>query len=320
MIKKLVVVVLILVLLLGLIFIVLLNHAPYKVKKFSRELYGVKHTADSEASVTKNDFLQSLGLITVEAIHSGDLKVPLSNALNLKHEACSGIEDREITVPIFAYLIHHETFGYFLIDTGCASSYENNIYGPMKGPIFPFVMPETQLEKGQAIDALISGISSQIRGVFFTHLHFDHTSGLPALPDNLILVAGKGEHSLSIKGLLEPHHFKKNSTVNMIDFEAVDSLTTPLGKAIDVFGDHTFWAISTPGHSKGHVSYLVNTKEGPILVAGDAVIMNQSLELGVASGTSSGNAKQDQKTLEGIIAFKKANPQIKIMPGHDFMK
>lgn len=258
--------------------------------------------------------------VSVKLIHSGDLKLPLSNSLNLKHPSCAGIEDKEIIDPIFSYLVHHEKYGYFLIDSGCDSSYVHNYYGSMKGVLLPIVMPNTLLKPDEAIDKQLGGIRNSIKGVFFTHLHFDHASGLSALPDNLLYVAGKGERSISVKWLLESNQFTKSDTIYMLDFDSKESETLPLGKAIDIFGDKTLYAISTPGHSKGHVSYLVNTKEHPILIAGDACTMNKCLELGAASGTSSENPKQDQKTLEAIIKFHKDNPDVEIWPGHDFPK
>ena len=172
-----------------------------------------------------------------------------------------------------------------MIDSGCEASYAEDGYGPMKGLIVPLVMPKTYMEAGDAIEnQLPEEVLHNIKAVFFTHLHFDHTSGLPALDDNLIYIAGKGERSYSIKWALEVNHFKRSDTLYHMDFDADIAKTFPIGKAIDVFGDQTFWAISTPGHTKGHTSYLVNTKDKSVFIAGDACILNQGLELGVGPG------------------------------------
>jgi N-acyl homoserine lactone hydrolase len=302
------------------IFFILLNSIPYKIKPFNRNIFS-NDTINIESKENSNkDFLKSSSSITVKLIHSGNLKVPLSKTINLKSPSCSGIDDKELTVPIFAYLIHHERYGYFLIDSGCDSSYISNHFGPMKGIILPFVMAETSLEPDGAIEKQLSDIRNDIKGVFFTHLHFDHTSGLRALQDNIIYIAGKGEKSFSIKGLLEPNHFKKNDTVNMLDFDSAEAQMLPIGKAIDIFGDQSLWAISTSGHSKGHVSYIVNTKDHPILITGDACILNKSIEIGVGPGTSSENIEQAQETFNKILSFTKDNPNVEVWPGHDFPK
>lgn len=302
------------------IFLVLFNSNQYKIKPFNRYIFLDDTTVINSNGNLNKDFLKSSSSITVKLIHSGNLKVPLSKTINLKSPSCSKIDDKELTVPIFAYLIYHEKYGYFLIDSGCDSSYINNPFGPMKGIILPFVMAETLLEPDGEIEKQLSDIRNQIKGVFFTHLHFDHTSGLRALQDNLIYIAGKGEKSISIKGLLEPNHFKKSNTVNTLDFDSTEAQILPIGRAIDIFGDQSLWAVSTAGHSKGHVSYLVNTMDHPILITGDACILNKSIEIGVGPGTSSENIEQAQETFNRILNFIKDNPNVEIWPGHDFPK
>lgn len=307
----------IIVLLLMICIIILTSSQTFKVKNFSRNIL-VPDSNMLKLSNSDNLIINST-LVDVKSIHSGNLTVNLSNPLNLKHPLCSEINNEEIHIPIFAYLLHHKKYGYFLIDSGCETSYVDNIYGPMKGLLLPFVMAKTDIESINTIESQLSEeVLNNIKGVFFTHLHFDHTSGIPALPDNLIYVAGKGEKSYSIKWILEANHFKKSDTIYMIDFDKDISKTFPIGKAIDIFGDNTVWAISTPGHSKGHISYLINSEEGPVLIAGDACILNKNLEMGVGSGTSSADIKQDQETVNRISTFIKNNPSVKIWYGHDY--
>lgn len=292
----------------------------YKSKVYTRNIL-VPNSESSQNSEFSENIIKGSSLVDIHMIHSGNLRVTLSNTINLHHPSCSGMDDKEISVPIFAYLLHHEKYGYFLIDSGCESSYVNNPYGPMKGLLFPIVMAKTELEPNESIENQLSKtVLEHLRAVFFTHLHFDHTSGLPALPENLIYIAGKGEKSYSIKWLLEPNHFKRKDTVYMIDFNTKSSQTFPIGKSVDIFGDQTLWAISTPGHSKGHISYLINSKDGPVLITGDACIRNKSLEIGVGPGTSSFNTAKAQRTLDKICAFVKGNPTVKVWCGHDFPK
>lgn len=189
----------------------------------------------------------------------------------------------------------------------------------MKGLLFPKVMAQTELKPNEAIENQLSkAVLGQIKAVFFTHLHFDHTSGLPALPKNLVYIAGKGEKSYSIKWLLEPNHFKSGDVIYRMDFNSELSQTFPVGKAIDVFGDQTMWAISTPGHSKGHISYLINRKDSRVFITGDACILKKSLEIGAGPGVSSANIATAQKTFDRIRAFIKDNPDVKVWCGHDF--
>lgn len=296
-----------------------LNTTIYQTKPFNRSIFSPQNTVLASKSVfSSKNYLSSPSEITVKQIHSGDLQVPLSNPLNLKHPSSVGLKDENITIPVFAYLIHHEKYGYFLIDSGCEASYVNKPYGTIKGLILPFVMVKTTLKSENSIDIQISKEINDLKGVFFTHMHFDHTSGLKALPDKLMYIADKRDKFINIKWLLESDHFSKSDIVYALDFNSDLSQELPLGKAIDIFGDQSLWAVSTPGHSKGHISFLVNTKEQPVLITGDAVNLKRSLELGVGPGSSSDDIDLAQKTFETISDFIKKNPDVKVFLGHDY--
>ena len=42
-----------------------------------------------------------------------------------------------------------------------------------------------------------------------------------------------------------------------------------LAGVLDVFGDGSFFAILSPGHTKGHTAFLARTTAGPVLMTGD---------------------------------------------------
>ena len=52
-----------------------------------------------------------------------------------------------------------------------------------------------------------------------------------------------------------------------------------MGPSGDLLGDGSLWAISTPGHTKGHISYLINGLDGPILLTMDASFIRDNLRL-----------------------------------------
>jgi glyoxylase-like metal-dependent hydrolase (beta-lactamase superfamily II) len=299
------------------IMVVLINLKPYKEGTFKRNV--ISQDLEAVTDTDSKDLIKESSLVDVQYIHSGNLKVKLSNPLNINHPACSDMKDKDIIIPTFAYLLHHDKYGYYLIDSGCEASYADNPYGSMKGMLVPKLVPETVINSDEAIENQLSeDVLNNINGVFFTHLHYDHTSGLAALPNNIEYVAGKGEICYYIKGLLEHNHFQSSDTVYMIDFDSDIAQTSPLGQAVDIFGDQTVWAIATPGHSKGHISYFVNSKDGPILLAGDASCLNVGLELGAGPGTSCADIKLAQETLDKICAFLKDNPDVKVWCSHDF--
>jgi glyoxylase-like metal-dependent hydrolase (beta-lactamase superfamily II) len=260
------------------------------------------------------------GTVRVFPLKSGNLQIRLSGALNLADTHCGNLTDKDLIVPVYSYLIHNERFGWLMIDTGCTKEYSGRLYGPMTGFLVPEVMAPTVLKPGEDIETLLSGfglIPEDIGMIFFTHLHLDHTSGLSAFNQEIVLVAGKGESSVVIPYMVEPRHFKKGQKLYFIDFNSDEAIDKDGFKTIDLLGDGSLWALSTPGHSKGHVSYLAFTENGPILIAGDAVILNDSLTLGAGPGSYSRDMNQAQATLEGLLLLKQKNPGMRIWAGHD---
>ncbi len=94
----------------------------------------------------------------------------------------------------------------------------------------------------------------------------------------------------------------------------------PLGLSADLLGDGSLWAIHTPGHTPWHVSFLVNSMEGHILLAMDAVFVNENLKLGIAPSDYTWDVEKAQETLDKIIEFLRIYPQLKVSPGHEFLK
>lgn len=88
-----------------------------------------------------------------------------------------------------------------------------------------------------------------------------------------------------------------------------------LGPSIDIFGDGSFWAIATPGHSRGHVSFLIVTSDGPVLLTGDAPHSGWAWEHGV--GPSGTDPVAAQASLDRLRAFAAAYPEVRVHTGHE---
>jgi glyoxylase-like metal-dependent hydrolase (beta-lactamase superfamily II) len=103
--------------------------------------------------------------------------------------------------------------------------------------------------------------------------------------------------------------------VERIDFAGAAAIP-PLGPSVDVFGDGSLWAISTPGHSKGHISYLIVTKAGPVLLTGDASHTRWGFEHGVPPGKTNEDAAGARRSLAQLALFANEYPEVKIVFGH----
>lgn len=251
------------------------------------------------------------GPVTVDSMVTGMLKIRAVNLFNLKHPAAHGIDPEETyDLPILAHLIRHEMLGYFLIDTGLNSSYQTNPRGRIKG-LLKNVGRYTQAP-GQDTLSQLKAKNVQLNGVLFTHLHLDHTAGASELPRHLPYYACRGERE-NMWPMAYADHLKGIS-VKRFDFSGARQMPI-IGPCLDVFGDGSLWAISTPGHTPGHTSYIVNGKT-PALVTGDACISKRNMELGVASNIRMTDVRHAQSSIEKLAAFSRAYPQAKVVCGH----
>ncbi|MBW2211762.1 MAG: MBL fold metallo-hydrolase [Deltaproteobacteria bacterium] len=256
--------------------------------------------------------------IRVETLDTGIVHFPKELLLNGDHPAMDGFVDDGSPLRVFAHLVRHEHRGDVLIDTGLDDVYATEPLGHMRG-IGRLVMGLLGLSfsqrPGQDVHTQLRNANAELAAIYFTHLHSDHATALPTFDQSLPLYTGAAElddlgHRLN-HGLVDDARILRE-----LDFANAVTLD-PLGRAIDLYGDGSFWAISTPGHTTGHVSYLVNGHEGPVLLTGDACHMRWGLEHGVSpSGATPETTEQAQASLDSILAFIKRYPQVRVVLGH----
>lgn len=137
--------------------------------------------------------------------------------------------------------------GAVLVDTGI-------------GPAHPDVDPDYRPTRADLLGILSEhGIErSGILAIVNTHLHFDHCGGNPLFPGTPIYVQREERAAAREVGYTIPE---------WVDYPGV--------KFKEVEGDHLLIdgvnLLATPGHTPGHQSVAVNTKEGTVLLAGQAV-------------------------------------------------
>ncbi len=255
--------------------------------------------------------------IQSEVIETGQLLIPNWFFLNMGHPNAKDLKKEKIRVPVYCNLIRHSVYGDYLVDAGLDKSFQKDTHGNIHGLLRKILWPLKSFQKkGQDIETQLVDKNIDLKGVFFTHLHIDHVAGMQHLPKDIPLVVGKGEPYHSLGPLFYQDNFVGVEKIFEIDFGLVQNLP-PLGPCADIFGDGSFWAIHTPGHRKGHVSYLVNGKEDSILLTGDACDIKLGFDHAVGPGFGSYNKSEAQRSLELMIDFVKMYSQIKIVFGHE---
>jgi len=221
-------------------------------------------------------------------------------------------------LAVLVHWVHHPRFGDFLIDTGFDDSFAKsppygNYTEAMK--LFNWVNGVTnRQEPGMDLSAQLARLNVRPKAVFFTHLHPDHTAGVPALGPQTEFVFGKTEASFLARAAVA-NHFSGDSKFSSMDFPAAP-LMAPLGPSVDLFGDGSFWAISVPGHTDDDAAYLINGAT-PVLVTGDASHFAWAFQAGVAPrGWTKAGTARGYVSLGQLRAFAKAYPNVRLIYGH----
>jgi len=271
----------------------------------------------AQSSESWKEILAEPGDIEIEVFETGELYISNHLFLNMRHPNAKGIKKEKIRVPVYCYLFRHSTHGDFLIDAGLDRSFQKNTHGNIHGILRKLLWPLQSFQKtDQDIESHLTKRDLNLKGVFITHLHFDHISGIQHLPKDISYVVGKDEPFYSVGPLFYQDNFSGIQTIHEIDFNLGKNIP-PLGKCIDLFGDGSFWAIETLGHRKGHVSYLINGRKRAVLVTGDACDIKLGFDHCVGPGFGSWNSKAAQESLEKMRAFVDTYPHVEVFFGHE---
>jgi len=250
--------------------------------------------------------------ISVKKIKSANWKVPLSGLLNLDAKAAqhAGLEDHDENIQIYTFHLTHPIHGDFLIDTGISSQFYND---PQSLGIPSWLGSLYGLEKMTALTTTEDYINEQnvaLKGVFLTHLHLDHISGMSAINKQVPLYVGQGE--------TQERYFLYAATQGITDImlEGRPALQEWAADYIDVFGDGSVFAIHSPGHTAGSTAYLVNSIEGPVLFTGDASHTSWGWNHSVEPGSFSTDQIRSRASLNKLIKLVKSYPEISVQPGH----
>lgn len=275
----------------------------------------VPYSAPEPAYHSWDEILSHPQPITIRTYSTGIMQTKLSGIMNLEHEDAQDIEDKAIKIPVNVGIIQHQEFGAYLIDAGLDKSYVHNPHGTIRGFMVKNLGKGSQ-EPNTHIAAILDQESIQLKGVFLTHLHTDHTAGIVDLPKDILYVAGKNERYLNFRFFMFSEHLAGIDELHEIDF--AEGIDLPLlGKAVDLFGDGSLWAISSSGHAAGHVIFLINGIDEQVLFTGDACNDHYQFETGIGPGTYSSDLEGAQEVLERIILFKERYPEVKLVYGHD---
>jgi len=232
-------------------------------------------------------------------------------------------KDQWVKAPIQCFLVEHPSAGSILIDTGFHASVavkpRSNL-GMFGTVIYRDI--DMRPEQSAAAQLRERGIEpASVGTVIMTHLHPDHASAIVDYPEATFLVssaeweaaAGGGQRDGYVK-----RQFDHGFDYRLIDFDSSDANSfSGFARSFDVFGDGSVRVVFTPGHTLGHMSVVLRTASGEVLVAGDAIFMHRTLE-----DDHLPNLLADEhlfrRSLREIRQYRKETPDALVIPGHDW--
>lgn len=222
-----------------------------------------------------------------------------------------GEEPLEIPVPWF--LLKHPQ-GNVVIDGGNAIEAAIDKRGHW-GAVVDAYDPIMQVSENVVDQLKMVGVSpGDVRFVVQSHLHLDHTGAIGRFPKATTIVQ-RAEYEYAHK----PHWFSAGAYIRA-DFDRPGINWKFLGgdytDNYDLFGDGVLRMIFTPGHSPGHMSFLVTLpKTGPVLLTIDAAYTMDHWENKALPGlvVSSGKAADSVAKLRAIAKDTGAM----VVTGHD---
>ncbi len=265
--------------------------------------------------------LATPGPIELETVASCDWTVPRAGLLNLAHPAAKAahLEDGPEPIQVFFHVITHPTRGTFLIDSGVEKALRD---APEKAAIRGLVASEMHVEQMKFLMPLgdwLAAHPGKIEGLFLTHLHLDHVSGLPDLPRGTPLYAGPGETATRnlLNLVVQPNVDRElEGFPALSEWPFSPDAAGRFAGVVDIFGDGSAWAISVPGHTAGSTAYLLRTPRGPVLLTGDCSHTRWGWEHAVEPGTFTADQALNARSLGQLEALVAAHPEIEVRLGH----
>ena len=232
-------------------------------------------------------------------------------------------EDGWTPIPIPAFLVEHPGVGLVLIDTGLHPSVAVK---PSEnfGRVTLLAFRDLEMDSGQALPAQLRerGLeASAVKAVVMTHLHVDHASGISEFPGATFVVSRAEWDAATSQGQTHGYvtrQFDHAFDYRLLEFEGPDASSfAGFARSFDLFGDGSVRTVYTPGHTLGHMSVLLRTARGEVLVAGDAMYLRRTLD-----DTHLPYRTEDdhlfRRSLREIRQYATETPDALIIPGHDW--
>lgn len=230
-----------------------------------------------------------------------------------------GALDVEQVSAMDALLVQHPK-GDFLIDTGFGRDIESHI---RTIPLLMQLLAKYDVNVAVA-DKLDSNEYSfdELAGVLLTHVHWDHVSGIPDLPEvpvwvnqeELDFIRDGGEVTALIRSF---------DDVEYLVYAFDDGPYMGYEKSLDVYRDGSLVLVPLRGHTPGSVGIFINLPSGQrLMMVGDLVWAHEGIDLPserpwVSRRMVDNDPEGVRQAIGHLHQIQKKFPEILMVPAHD---
>lgn len=234
--------------------------------------------------------------------------------LTLAHEytprwlSLEGGGDERLRLPIIAVLVRGDG-GWALLDTGISPAFRDPAVAEA---IYHGHGPDIPGDGHPLLAALaVAGVALQDLAVAaVSHLHVDHSGGLPLLAGGPPVYVQRRELAFArMPAADDAAYVRADHDVAGVRWRELDG-DGPIAPGID--------ALSTPGHTPGHMSYRVRMRDGATwLFAMDAIDLQEGIDTDTPIGYSAdpAHAPLRRASHDRLVALAAAE-RARLVPGH----
>ena len=253
--------------------------------------------------------------LELHVFDTGTISVPSAIA----YRGGSWTERIDLSVP--AFVIEHPDGSLVVFDTGLSGRVHDEperYLGALLRQVASFSMDDGA---GLADQMRAAGLDpSHVGYVVVSHLHLDHVGAIGDFPGAALVVARRERaaaleaglfHSLSFR----PEDWSGVDTWLEVDYDQGSPYAT-FSAHHDLLGDGSVVLVDLRGHTAGSQGAVVRTAGAPVLLAGDAVAVEQSWRFAARPAI----AEEPDQWWEQIWRIKKFADRVPgavIVPGHD---
>lgn len=231
---------------------------------------------------------------------------------------------RRVRLPLLGGLALHSELGPLLFDAPYGPNGPRNLGGFIGGAMGLFGLKFEPAWSAPERARAMGFDPERIAHVFMTHLHYDHTGGLPYLSAARCHVSAKdwelvhrargplfGYARADFRGLGD----------RLSNFEQAPAVGQNL-PGLDLLGDGSVQAFATPGHSPGHTSYRIAMADGRhVLFGGDVAFTTRQIlgdeRLGSMARNVATSLSEGARSIEELRAHLSQNPEDVLITSHD---